>query len=250
MYRLFHEFAQRYDLHTPPGHYQHDHAFVIGEALRVAPANCRLLDIGCGTGVFLQAAIAAGIDGYGIDAAPEMVDVAQRRLGSDRVRVQRMQEISDENAYDVVCALSWALHYCETEAELDAVVKGCRRALRGGGLLLLQVANDDCMTGAVNIEREPGPSGEPGDTYFIHQFRPLQDADHRVVAAYVYASCAHGELLSEEHELRFANPSIVTDALLKSGFAEISISDSKSISPFVIGTQPIVTTAPQCRSNR
>jgi len=55
-------------------------------------------------GVFSSPRIAAGIDGHGIDEAPEMVDVALRRLGSNRVRFQRMQDISDENAYDVVCA--------------------------------------------------------------------------------------------------------------------------------------------------
>src|ERR1700722_16664061 len=115
MYRLFHEFANRYDLHTPPGHYKHDHAFVIGEALRVAPANCRLLDVGCGTGVFLEAALAAGIDGYGIDAAPKMVEVARKRLRGDRIGLQRMQEISEHKMFDVVCALSWTIHYCETE---------------------------------------------------------------------------------------------------------------------------------------
>jgi SAM-dependent methyltransferase len=236
MYRLFHEFAHRYDLHTPPGHYQHDHAFVIREALRIAPTNCRLLDIGCGTGVFLEAAVAAGIDGHGIDAAPEMVDVAMRRLGSKRVRFQRMQEISDENAYDVVCALSWTIHYCETGLDLHEVIGRCRRALRRGGLLLLQVANDERMTGAVNVDREPGPSGEPDDTYFIHRFRRLQDADHGVVADYVYASRAHCELLSEQHELRFANPSIVAGALLQSGFNQVSMGEPKSISPFVVGT--------------
>jgi len=236
MYQLFHEFAHRYDLHTPPGHYQHDHAFVIGKALGVASANCRLLDIGCGTGVFLEAAIAAGIDGYGIDAAPEMVEVALRRLGSNRVRVQRMQEISDENVYDVVCALSWTIHYCETELQLHDVIKRCRRALRSGGLLLLQVANDDRITGAVNVDRESGPSGEPDDTYFLHRFRPLHDADHRVIADYVYASRAHGELMSEQHDLRFANPSIVTSALVQSGFGDVSTINSVSISPFSMGT--------------
>ena len=32
MHRLFDDFAHRYDLHTPPGHYQHDHAFVLEQA--------------------------------------------------------------------------------------------------------------------------------------------------------------------------------------------------------------------------
>jgi SAM-dependent methyltransferase len=238
MYQLFHKFAHRYDLHTPPGHYKHDHAFAIGEALRVAPTSCRLLDIGCGTGVFLEAAITAGIDGHGIDAAPEMVDVARQRLGNDRVRVQRMQQISDENRYDVVCALSWTIHYCETEPDLNDVVARCRRALRVGGLLLLQVANGDQMSGAVNVEREVGPSGQPDDTFFIHRFRPLHDTEHRVIADYVYASRVHRELLSEEHELRFANPLLIADTLRRTGFQEVAVVNSASIAPFVIGGTP------------
>lgn len=235
MYRLFHEFAKRYDLHTPPGHYRHDHAYVIGEALRVAPANCRLLDIGCGTGVFLEVAIAAGIDGHGIDASSEMIEVAQRRVGNDRVRVQRMQQISDEDQYDVICALSWTIHYCETELELGDVVARCHRALRGGGVLLLQVANGKQMTGEVNIEREVGPAGQPDDTFFIHRFRSLHDAGHRVVAEYVYASRAYQEVLSEEHELRFANPLGIANALRRAGFKEVAVVNSASIAPFVTG---------------
>ena len=174
MYKLFNEFADRYDLHTPPGHYRHDHAFVIAEALRVEPTHCRLLDIGCGTGVFLEAACAAGIDGYGLDASDRMIDCARDRLPGERLRVERMQELTDQDAYDVVCALSWTIHYCETEAELDDVVARCRTALRTGGLLVLQVADDRQMTGAVKVDREPGPSGEPDDTLLIHRFRPRQ----------------------------------------------------------------------------
>jgi SAM-dependent methyltransferase len=243
MYRLFREFAHRYDLHTPPGHYKHDHAFAIERALAAAPSNCRLLDIGCGTGAFLAAAIAAGIDGHGIDAAPEMTEVARRRLGDNRVRVQRMQDILDANAYDVICALSWTIHYCETEAELHDVLKRCRTALREGGVLLLQVANDEHMTGAVSVDREPGPSGEPDDTYFIHRFSPLLDSDHRVIADYVYASRVYSEILSEQHELRFANQSVIARALVQSGFEEVIMVHSKVVSPFVTAIRPKVRTA-------
>jgi SAM-dependent methyltransferase len=235
MYQLFHEFAHRYDLHTPPGHYKHDYAFAIGEALRVAPTRCRLLDIGCGTGVFLEAAIAAGIDGHGVDAAPKMIEVARRRIGNDRLRVQQMQNIEDENAFDVICALSWSIHYCETAADLDNVAQRCRRALRPGGLILLQVANDERMTGAVNVDRELGPSGESDDTFFFHRFCPLRDSERRVTGDYVYVSLALREILSERHELRFANPSIIVDALRDAGFQEVNVINSTSISPFVIG---------------
>lgn len=235
VHRLFHEFAHRYDLHTPPGHYRHDHAFVIGEALRVAPRNCRLLDVGCGTGVFLEAAIAAGIDGHGIDASPEMVEVARRRLGNDRIRVQRMQEIKDKNAYDVISIISCTIHYCETATELDDVIGRCRNALRPGGLLIMQVVNDEQMTGAVKVDREPGASGEPDDTFFIHQFLPLHDANHGAIANYVYASRAYSELVSERHELRFANAAVAADALRCAGFQEVVAFGSNSISPFILG---------------
>lgn len=236
MYRLYHEFAHRYDVHTPPGHYKHDHAFVIEQALRVAPAGCRLLDVGCGTGVFLEAAIAAGIDGHGIDSAPEMIEVAARRVEGDRVRVQRMQEISDVRAYHVVCALSWTIHYCESEAELDDVIRRCRDALLPGGLLILQVANDEVMTGAVNVDREPSPTGEPDDTLFIHRFRPSYGPEHRVIADYVYANRTHCELLSEQHALSFANPSLVTNRLTSAGFQMVRVVAITPITPFVIGT--------------
>jgi SAM-dependent methyltransferase len=229
MYRLYHEFAHRYDVHTPPGHYKHDHAFVIEQALRVAP-----VDVGCGTGVFLEAAIAAGIDGHGIDSAPEMIDVASQRLGGDRVRVQRMQEIADVGAYHVVCALSWTIHYCETEAELDDVIRRCRDALMPAGLLILQVANDEVMTGAVNVDREPSPSSEPDDTFFIHRFRALHDPQHRVIADYVYANRTHRELLSEQHELRFANTSVIANAVRRAGLSDVRVVSLTPITPFVI----------------
>lgn len=236
MYRLFHEFAHRYDVHTPPGHYQHDHAFVIRQALRVAPTNCRLLDIGCGTGVFLETAIAAGIDGHGIDSATEMIDVAKQRLGNNRVHIQRMQEISEKNSYDIVCALSWTIHYCETEAELEDVVRRCCDALLRSGLLLLQVANEEQMAGVVNVDLEPSSSGEPDETVLIHRFQPLHDKEHRVVADYVYASRKHNELLFEQHELRFANPSVIAEIARRAGLREVVIINSTSISPFVMGS--------------
>jgi SAM-dependent methyltransferase len=147
-----------------------------------------------------------------------------------------MQEIADENAYDVICSLSWVIHYCETERELNDVFRCCRRALREGGLLLLQVANDEQMTGAVNVDREPGPSGEPDDTFFIHRFHPLHDVEHCVIADYIYISRTYNDLLSEQHQLRFASPPVIARAERQSGFLDVAVINSASLSSFVVGT--------------
>src|SRR5438105_2064283 len=88
-YVLFGQAADHYDWHTPPHHYQHDHAFVLS---RLPAPPCRVLDVGCGTGVFLEKALAANFDAVGLDASPEMVSVASRRVGQGPVRVERMQE--------------------------------------------------------------------------------------------------------------------------------------------------------------
>lgn len=236
MHRLFGDFAHRYDLHTPPGHYKHDHAYVIKQALTHTPLNCRLLDVGCGTGVFVEAAIAAGIDARGFDSASEMVDVARQRIGEGHVQVKRMQELAEEAKYDVICSLSWTIHYCEGQSELDDVIARCRNALRPGGLLLLQIANDAAMTGTLNTDHEAGPNGEPNDTVFTHQFTPRNNADHGFVANYFYASHALGEQMSESHTLRFADPTLIADALERAGFTSIDIYNPASISPFVRGT--------------
>ena len=199
------------------------------------PSAAGFWDVGCGTGVFLEAACAAGIDGHGLDASDRMIDRATKRLSSERLRVQRMQEIADRKAYDVVCALSWAIHYCESEAELGDVVRRCRNALRSGGLLVLQVADDRQMSGAVTIDREDGPSGEPDDTFLIHRFRPQHDEGHTVLADYVYASRAGRELLSEQHQLRSANPSMITAVLRRAEFRDIRVVNEGTLSPFVTG---------------
>jgi SAM-dependent methyltransferase len=237
---LFEAFAHRYDLHTPPEHYKHDHRFMLEQAGAVMPGG-RLLDIGCGTGAFLEKAISAGFDAYGTDSAEAMVRVATKRLGPGRVRHERMQDLAEHEAYDIVCALSWTIHYAETAAELDDIVRRCAVALKPGGRLLLQVANARRMTGAVRVDREAGPAGEPDDTLFIHRFRALGGGEAGALANYVYASQALGELMSEQHHLRFCEPEVVVAAMQKAGLGEVVVVDPGSLSPFVAGIMRVET---------
>jgi 2-polyprenyl-3-methyl-5-hydroxy-6-metoxy-1,4-benzoquinol methylase len=107
-YALFSSSANRYDWHTPPLHYQHDHAFVLS---RLPSPPCRVLDVGCGTGVFLEKALAAGFEVTGIDASAEMVSIASGRLGAERVRIAQMEELAEFASYDAIVSLSWSFNY-------------------------------------------------------------------------------------------------------------------------------------------
>jgi SAM-dependent methyltransferase len=235
MHQLFETYAHRYDLHTPPGHYKHDHAFVLDRVASLGRPHTRLFDVGCGTGVFLELAIANGIDAHGADAAEGMVRAAADRLTSSRVRVERMQDFNEVARYDVITALSWTLHYCDDEADLRRIVSALAKGLTAGGLLLLQVANPDRMNVGPGIDREPGPEGQPDDILFIHRFSPQPGPDAEVLADYIYVGESAGELLVEQHRLRCCDPELVAGAMRDAGLEDVSIVDLRSVSPFVAG---------------
>src|SRR5688572_20835864 len=137
-YALFGSAADRYDWHTPPHHYQDDHAFVLSH-LPMQP--CRVLDVGCGTGVFLEKAILAGFDATGIDASAEMVSIASGRVGSDRVQRARMQDLAEIGIYDSIVSLCWSFNYVNSFLEAEHVLHHFFQALKPAGRLILQLAH-------------------------------------------------------------------------------------------------------------
>jgi SAM-dependent methyltransferase len=247
MYRLFSEIAHRYDLHTPPEHYRHDHAFVLQEAAALG-SPCRLLDVGCGTGVLVEKALQVGMLARGIDASPAMIRVAETRVGKDAVAVRRMQEIDEEGAYDLVVSLSWTLNYCEGRAELVDVLRRMRRALRMGGRVLLQVAHAANVAGEEMEDREPGPGGQAEDVVFRYRFVRLEGEEMPMRAEYVYACRSHNEVVEEKHTLRMADAGEVAQCARAVGFDGVEVYDSwrgdplrGSASPFVSAVKGVAT---------
>lgn len=243
-HRLFREAAARYDLHTPPHHYQHDHRFVLEELGRLPPP-ARVLDAGCGTGVFLERARAAGLDALGLDAAPEMVALAQERLGPELVRLGRMQDLDEREAYDGIVSLCWSFNYCASLAEAGEILGRFVRALRPGGLLVLQVAHAANATGRLQEDLEPGPGGEPDDVRFLYRFTSPPGEEPRLRAQYVYACRSLAELVFEEHLLQATDILRLAELAGKAGFGEVRIFDnwrrepfSGSLSPFLLAVRP------------
>lgn len=238
MHQIFHRYAHRYDLHTPPEHYRDDHDFVL-ELARKKSDPVRLLDVGCGTGVLIERARKNGIDAYGIDASAEMVETATRRLGQGAVDRRRMQEISFAGDFDVVTALSWTLNYCDGDLELADILRRCRNALRPKGTLVAQVAHAAHATGELYEDVESGPEGQENDVRFLYRFASLENSALR--ADYVYACMSANELAFETHVLQMADVRRVAQLVSATGFNDVRIFDSwrgdafrSSVSPFIV----------------
>jgi ubiquinone/menaquinone biosynthesis C-methylase UbiE len=244
MTRLFDEFAHRYDLHTPPEHYRHDHDFVL-ETLRSWATPCHVLDVGCGTGVFLDKARRQEMRIRGIDASPAMVREAETRLGRGLVAVQRMQELAEGPAYHAIVSLSWTLNYCESHSELLHVLRRFHRALLPRGGVVLQVAHAANAPVGVMEDRERGPGGTPDDVLFLYRFRRIAGEPDDLEAQYVYVCKSAGELLHERHLLRVADATAVATCAREAGFEEVKLFDSfrrdafsGSLSPFLLARKP------------
>jgi SAM-dependent methyltransferase len=237
-YALFGSAADRYDWHTPPHHYQDDHAFVLS---RLPKPPGRILDVGCGTGVFLEKAISTGFDATGLDASEQMVSIASDRVGPDRVRQARMQDLAESEVYDAIVSLSWSFNYVNSFHEAEDVLNRFFKALRPRGHLILQIAHAPNANGALNEDREPGPQGQADDVLFLYRFSQVKDRCGEMWAQYVYGCKSLDELLFEEHKLGAADVRKVAELASSVGFERVEALDSyrgkplaQSISAFLV----------------
>ena len=109
--------ARRYDawFQTPTGSFALKQEIRLLERMTAAwpRRGQRLLEIGCGTGIFLEVLHHAGFDVAGIDAAPAMLEAARERLGARaELQVGDAGHLPyDDNEFDF-CVLFTVLEFC------------------------------------------------------------------------------------------------------------------------------------------
>lgn len=241
-FKLYGAFGHYYDQHTPAHHYQHDHAFLIRE-IQKRNAKARILDIGCGSGVFIQKALAAGLDPVGLDPAPAMLELARQKVGPRRVRLQGMEALDDRDAFDAVTALSWSLNYARDVDQLQDILVRIKRALRPGGQLFVQVAHAAHAPSTQSdffVDQEPGPGG-PKDITFKYRF--VAQGPQRLNAEYHFVCHSTGESFEELHELRVADAHLVAEMLRALDFQAVQLLEDfrgqafhKTINPLLLAS--------------
>jgi len=101
------------------------------------PENRRLLDIGCGSGVFLKLAKEAGFDAYGLDLSEQAAKLAAREVPERIFCGTEEALITAGESYDVLVLL----HTLEHVLDPFQYLKRIRQLLRRPGGLMVQVPN-------------------------------------------------------------------------------------------------------------
>ena len=115
------------------------------------PADCRLLDLGCGTGELARALAARGAQATACDFSIEMLHRAAKCDAAAAVEWIRLQPgwqklPFDPSVFDAVVAAS-VLEYVDDAAP---VFMECARVLRPGGFMLCTVPNVDIQSGGLS----------------------------------------------------------------------------------------------------
>jgi SAM-dependent methyltransferase len=105
------------------------------------PMGARLLDVGCGAGLLLEAARAAGLEAVGVDAAGDRAAEARARSGAV-VHAGTLETLPDElGRFDVIRMNQLIEHVASPRALLAAA----RGRLAPGGALHLATPNLDAL---------------------------------------------------------------------------------------------------------
>ena len=138
-------------------------------------------DVGCGPGHVTARLHDSGLDAFGIDLSPVMIDVARREHPGLRFEVGSMTDLPLADASVAGLVAFWSLIHLPDHA-LPGVFGHFRRALRPGGPLLLGF-----HVGEMSRLKTEGYGGHPMKVY-VHRRKPafvaaaLRDAGFAVEA--------------------------------------------------------------------
>jgi SAM-dependent methyltransferase len=125
-------------------------------------AGVRVLEVGCGSGVFLRAAADCGAAVFGLDASPALLDLARDRVPEADLRAGDLQFLPyEDDAFDVVAGFN-AFFFAD---DMVAALREAGRVAKPGGAVVIQVwgAHGRCDLDAIKpIVRPLFPGYDPG----------------------------------------------------------------------------------------
>ncbi|MEU6029347.1 class I SAM-dependent methyltransferase [Streptomyces tauricus] len=188
----------------------------------------RVLDIGCGTGVFALLLAARGVEVVGVDPARASLDVARGKPGSDRVRWLH----GDATALpplrvDLATMTANAAQQIVDDQTWRDTLRGAHQALRPDGHFVFETRDPARRAWEEwNREASYGVTEIPG-VGAVESWTELTGIDGQLVSfrqTYVFA--ADGQKLTSESTLRFREREEVEADLAAQGYAVRGVRDA------------------------
>lgn len=216
------------------GNSGYEHVF---EFLKIDSPD-KLLDVGCGSGLFSNLAHIKGVNVTGIDASAPLIEQAKKRNASINFLEGEMEELPfDDDTFDVVCAFN-SIQYAESVK--NAILES-KRVLKEKGKLVIMIwgNKEDCEAGSflkvIGSLLPPPPPGAGGpfalsDNQLLETtikecgLKIIDTTDVSSVWNYPNVDTALKGLLS-------AGPA--AKAIKNSGFEKVYKESSKTIEPYI-----------------
>ena len=147
------EYAQSYDdKFLSSGYWKHGSDFEMGVLAQLLARGGKWLDVGCGTGYFLNQF--PGVPRAGLDISPAMLDLARQR-NPDALFVKQgdMRDAMPEwrEQWDVVSCLWYAYCYVDSLAEVKAAIQNLSEWTSGEGACFIPVIEFESLAPEVTV---------------------------------------------------------------------------------------------------
>ncbi|MDC2960416.1 class I SAM-dependent methyltransferase [Streptomyces gilvifuscus] len=188
----------------------------------------RVLDIGCGTGVFALLLADCGVDVVGLDPAEASIDVARTKSGSDRVR----WICGDATALPSlqVDLATMTANVAQAIVDPDTwqkTLQGAYEALRSGGHLIFETRDparraweEWTRESSYRVTEIPGVGSVESWVQLIDVGWPL------VTFRWTYVFAADGQVLTSDSTLRFRERNEVETDLAAHGYVVEDVRDA------------------------